>query len=197
MARHCQTKVVEASVHEGAAPRVSVSASVDKMMRCLSVAVIAAVCPLLLFTQVLAQEPDIDMMLGTRGSCDELILAGKKESCTRGGGVGYTHLRNGAALITVGTADGRAVAFVGEKDSQPQLQVYWLYRSRVGIVSRGSHHIVNVAGQCTIRMARDGTVWLQIDCDGTDENSASYRLHFCSDGRPAKVQIGSLRPQHL
>jgi hypothetical protein len=133
-------------------------------------------------------------MLATKGSCEELFLASKRENCATPGGMIYTHLRNGSVLITIGTDDGRAIAFIGEKDSQPQLEVYWLYLSRIRIGSRGSEHILDVAGQCIIHMTRDGLVWSQVDCNATDENSARYRLLFRSDGRPVQVQMGRHRP---
>ena len=155
---------------------------------------ISMVRTLISINQVWAEQPDIEIMLGSHGSCDELIIAGKKDSCTPDNSVLYTHLRNGRALITVGTADGRVVGFVGEKDSQPQPQVYWLYLSRIRIGSRGSEHLLDVAGQCIIRMTKDGLIWSRVDCDATDENSARYRLHFRSDGRPVDVLRGKHRP---
>jgi hypothetical protein len=159
------------------------------MARCLLIGLNAAVCLFFWANQIFAQQQDIDTMLGVHGWCDEFVLSDRKENCGSDG-ILYTHLRNGRVLIIVGMADGRAVEFVGEKDSQPRLEEYWLYLSRIRIGSRGSQHVLNVAGQCVIQMSKDGTVWSRVNCDATDENSARYRLLFRGDGHPVDVRIG-------
>jgi hypothetical protein len=128
----------------------------------------------LCFTSVsYAQNAQGDKVLGVKGQCEELTLAGVPSKCA-GSGLIYMHLRNGRVLFTVGIDDGRAASFIGERDSQPRPEAYYLYLSRVRIVSKGTEFSANVAGQCITLMSHDGTVWSRIDCEATDENGASY-----------------------
>lgn len=128
----------------------------------------------------------VDTIIGTHGSCDVFIIAGATTPCPPKGVI-YSHLTNGRALLSVGLPNDEILTFVGEKDSQPRLEEYWLYLSRVRIASRATEIVANVAGQCIIHMTRDGTIWSRIDCDATDERNRAYRLHFKPDGRPVEV----------
>jgi hypothetical protein len=92
-------------------------------------------------------------------------------------------LPNGHVLLTVGLKDGRVLSFVGEKDSQPNLEEYWLYLSRVRIATRSTETVANVAGVCVVHMTTDGTVWHRLDCQAEGEKSTFYTLRFRSNER--------------
>ena len=131
-----------------------------------------------------AQRPRVGMIVGLRGSCEKLVLAGRAAKCHPGSGLIYAHLPNGHVMLSFALADGRVAAFVGETDTQPQPEAYYLYLSRFRANSKGSAYVINVGGQCVIRMSLDGSVWSTINCDATDENGASYAFHFQTDGKP-------------
>jgi hypothetical protein len=87
-------------------------------------------------------------------------------------------------LLSFAGFDGRVMSFIGEKDSQPRPEIYYLYLSRVRIASNGSSFVANIAGQCIVHMSRDATIWSRVDCDATDENGDAYALRFQGDGKP-------------
>jgi predicted aspartyl protease len=131
----------------------------------------------------------VDTMAAVHGSCEIFIVAGIQTPCPPKG-VMYSHLTNGRVLLSVALPTEEILSFVGEKDSQPRLEEYWLYLSRVRIGSRATEIVAQVAGQCVVHMTRDGTAWFRLDCDATDEQNRAYRLHFEADGR----QIGVVHP---
>ncbi len=100
----------------------------------------------------------------------------------------YVQLPNGHVLFTVGLKDRRVLSFVGEKDSQPNLEEYWLYLSRVRIATRSTETVANVVGACVVHMTTDGTVWHHLDCQAEGKKSAFYSLRFRSDEQRVKVQ---------
>lgn len=128
----------------------------------------------------------IDTMAAVHGSCEIFIVAGIQTPCPPKG-VMYSHLTNGRVLLSVALPNEQILSFVGEKDSQPRPEEYWLYLSRVRIGSRATEIVAQVAGQCIVHMTRDGTAWFRLDCDATDEQDRAYRLHFEADGRPIDV----------
>jgi hypothetical protein len=137
------------------------------------------------WTSALAQVNPEYQMVGIRGTCEKVFVAGTGANCT-GTGILYSHHPNGVVLIQT-QLPGRLLAFVGEKDSQPNPREYHLYLSRARVETGGSSFVATVAGQCVIRMSEDGRIWHRVDCDATDENNRLYRLRFVSDGEPVHV----------
>jgi hypothetical protein len=123
-----------------------------------------------------------------KGECVRISLAGTPAKCSPGGGVLYSVLPNGRVLITFPLDDGRVASFVGEKDSQPRPETYYLYLSRIRIASKGSDFTANIAGLCIVSMSHNGKIWSEIGCTATDENNAAYEFKFTSDGTPVDVQ---------
>jgi hypothetical protein len=123
---------------------------------------------------------------GMKGSCGDVVLADLPVKCVSG--LLYVHTGTGNAFFTVAMEDGRQVAFVGEKDSQPCPEAYYLYLSRVRISTKGSEFVSNIAAQCVTTMTRDGSVWSKITCEATDENGSRYALNFISDGLKISVE---------
>ena len=79
-----------------------------------------------------------------KGNCERVSLADVALQCAPGSGLIYTILSNGRALFTFQLADGRTASFVGEKDSQPRPEEYYLYLSRIRIVSNGSESLSGI-----------------------------------------------------
>jgi len=135
----------------------------------------------------------VDTKAAVHGACEIFVVAGVTTPCPPKG-VMYAHLTNGRVLISVALPSEEVLSFVGEKDSQPRPEEYWLYLSRVRIGSSASDIVAQVAGQCVVHMTPDGTAWLRLDCDATDEQNRPYRLHFEADGRPIDVAHPSDSP---
>jgi hypothetical protein len=153
--------------------------------------VVASAALLLLVVPIVAhaqQSAAPTTLVGIKGECQKISLAGNPSNCAPGGGVLYSVLQNGRALITFPLDDGRMASFVGEKDSQPNPETYYLYLSRVRILSKGTEFAANIAGLCIISMSRDGRVWSEIGCQATDENNATYEFTFQSNGAAVDVQ---------
>jgi len=148
-----------------------------------SVLLLAAV-----YSGALAEPSTVTTVAGIKGQCEVVSLAGIDAKCALGSGVIYSSLSNGRVLFSFALSDGRVVSFVGEKDSQPRPEEYFLYLSRVRVASKGSGFTATIAGQCKVSMSTDGKFWSLIQCDATDENSARYALRFASDGTPVDVQ---------
>ncbi len=127
-----------------------------------------------------------DTMAAVHGSCEIFIVAGIQTPCPPKG-VMYSRLTNGRVLLSVALPNEQILSFVGERDSQPRSEEYWLYLSRVRIGSRATEIVAQVAGQCVVHMTRDGTAWFRLECDATDEQDRAYRLHFEADARPIGV----------
>lgn len=141
---------------------------------------------LMLCLPVVARAQSGGSVVGVKGSCESLVIAGQPGQCL--GGLMYVHTPNGNVFFAVGIGGNRMIAFVGEKDSQPRLEDYHLYLSRLRIVSAGSEFVTKVAGQCIVQMSRDGKSWNRIECAATDENNADYKMIFKSDGTPVLVE---------
>lgn len=107
------------------------------------------------------------------GSCRTVIIAGKLDRCTNIAQVKYSLLDNGRAMLAFVVGGGRVIAFVSEKDAQPQPQTYYMYLSRVRIARLGSDFAANVGGQCLITISPDKTVWSTISCKAIDEDGAA------------------------
>lgn len=151
-------------------------------MFCLAATLIGAVS---MSGPVLAQ--DVDTLVTIKGSCVSVDVPNTNAMCAAIPGVLFTHLRNGRALITFALDNGHAGSFIGEKDSQPKPELYYLYLSRFRIATGGSDFVTKIGGQCVIHMSRDGSDWSQIDCDARDENDAPFVLHFVSNNSPVTV----------
>ena len=130
---------------------------------------------------------DVDTLVTIKGSCVSVDVPNTNATCAAITGVLFTHLRNGRALITFALGNGHAGSFIGEKDSQPKPELYYLYLSRFRIATGGSDFVTKVGGQCIIHMSRDGSDWSRIDCDARDENDAPFGLQFASNGSPVTV----------
>lgn len=126
-------------------------------------------------------------VLGIKGKCESVLLAGIESKCARGSGVVFMVLPNGRAIFSFALEDGRVASFVGEKDSQPRPEDYHLYLSRFRITAKGSEFVANIAGECVVSMSQDGKIWWRIDCNGTDAKNATYKLNFKSDGTPVNT----------
>ena len=159
------------------------------MGRALAGLFAGAITATLTFGHCHAQGPGSDAVVGTKGECEEITLASLASECFRPNSVMYMHFRNGRTLFNVPLSDSRVIAFVGEKDSQPRLEEYHLYLSRIRIASKGTEFIANVAGECIAQISRDGRVWHRIDCHSTDENGKSYALRFKGDGVVASAGL--------
>ncbi len=127
------------------------------------------------------------LIIGIHGHCENVTVAGKSAACAVKSGQLYMHFKNGNALFANQLADGRTLSFVGEKDAQPQLEVYHLYLSRVRVLTKGTQLVSSVAGECVAHMSRDGYLWSFTQCTATDENGATYSLLFQSDGSRVTV----------
>jgi hypothetical protein len=148
----------------------------------------ASIMPLLIAGVAHSQQVDPTTIVSVKGQCEAISLAGVAAQCPPGGGVVYSVLGNGRVLLTFAIGDGRTASFVGEKDSQPRPETYYLYLSRIRIASSGSDFTSKIAGQCIVNMSRDGRIWSTIECNATDENSAVYAFRFRSDGSPVDAQ---------
>ena len=133
-----------------------------------------------------AQREGISTTVGIGGSCQQITLAGKDETCAGHGAMNMI-FPNGHVLFVVELIPDKAISFIGEKDSQPRPGVYTLYLSRVRIMTKGSSQVINVAGQCVVHMSDDGKFWHTLDCDAADEHDAHYSLKFKSDDKPVAV----------
>jgi hypothetical protein len=147
------------------------------------------------FAPASAQQGVPTTIVGVKGTCENISLAGTPARCAPGAGVIYSVLPNGRVLITFPLADGRVASFVGEKDSQPRPEQYFLYLSRIRIVSNGTEFAAKLAGQCVVDMSRDGKIWLLVNCTATDENSEAYSFQFRGDGTPVDVKHPGASPQ--
>jgi hypothetical protein len=120
------------------------------------------------------------------GVCEQVLVAGQPNTCVfkpgeRKSGVIYMQFPNGHVVFTVGLKDGRLLTFVGERDSQPNPEKYWLYLSRVRFGTKGTETVATVGGLCIVSMTIDGAVWHRVDCRGEGENGSIFQLNFKSD----------------
>jgi hypothetical protein len=124
------------------------------------------------------------------GICQNVLVAGQRTTCSSTGVI-YMQLPNGRVLFTVGLADRSVMSFVGEKDSQPNPEQYWLYLSRVRISSRSTDIVAKVAGTCVVKMTTDGTLWHSINCKAEGEGTSVYQLDFI--GNQKKVAVSQVK----
>jgi hypothetical protein len=127
------------------------------------------------------------------GICEQVLVAGHPSACVfkpgeRQSGVIYMQFPNGHVMFSVGLKDGRLLSFVGEKDSQPNPEKYWLYLSRVRFGTKGTETVATVGGLCVVTMTPDGMIWHRVDCRGEGENHMIFELSFQSNEQRITVQ---------
>lgn len=140
-----------------------------------SLAIIAG--SVMLAGQTRAQTDNGDQVMGQNGNCKEVRVAGQPAACS-GKGIMYMRLANGTGIYLAPLSEGRTIAFIGEKDAQPDLRRYHLYLSRIRIETRGSSQVVQVAGQCIASMPAHQPVIKRLECAAEDENRKPYKLSF-------------------
>jgi hypothetical protein len=129
-------------------------------------------------------------VVGVDGTCTRVLVAGEPQACAAGAqshksGVMFI-TQNGTSMVMVGLKDGRVMTFIGGKDSQPSPEEYWLYLSRMRIVSRGTETIAAVAGVCIVKMTTDGKIWHNVNCTAKGEHGTEYAVDFVSNGHPVQ-----------
>ncbi len=90
----------------------------------------------------------------------------------------YMHLADGPVIYLAPLSGNRTIAFIGNKDSQPDRRRYHLYLSRVRIETRGSSKFVQVAGECVATMPPTRPSITRLDCSAEDEDGKLYVLRF-------------------
>lgn len=138
---------------------------------------VIAVGSIMLAGQTRAQSESGGQVMGQDGNCKEVRVASQPATCS-GKGIMYMHLANGTGMYLAPLSRGRTIAFIGEKDAQPDLRRYHLYLSRIRVETRGSSQVVQVAGQCIASMPAHQPVITRLECTAEDENRKSYRLSF-------------------
>lgn len=124
-----------------------------------------------------AQTETRDQVMSQKGVCREIRVANQSATCS-GKGIVYTRLTNGIGMYLAPLSGGRTIAFIGEKDAQPDLHRYHLYLSRIRIETRGSSQVVQVAGQCIASMLPHQMIIKKLECIAEDENRKAYLLNF-------------------
>lgn len=133
-----------------------------------------------------AQSPGSTMTI-ISGRCQSAMVNGRAVRCGDNPKVVFSNLPNGISMLNVALADGRVLAFVGDRDRQPRPEEYWLYLTRVRMGTAGQSLATDVAGTCKMLLTTDGSVVHSIKCEASDLSGSKLGLDFRGDGRPVDV----------
>lgn len=133
-----------------------------------------------------AQSPGSTTMI-IPGRCQSATVNGRAVRCGANPRVVYMNLPNGITMLNVALADGRVLAFVGDRDRQPRPEEYWLYLTRVRMGTSGQSLATDVAGTCKMLTTTDGSVVHSVKCEASDLSGSKLGLDFRGDGRPVDL----------
>jgi hypothetical protein len=123
------------------------------------------------------------------GACQRVELFSKPAQCALGSPAIYMALPNGIVMFQFSLDDQSAVAFAGDRDSQPEPEEYTLYVKRVRISrSVQGGPATDVDGTCKMTVSTGGSMVHQIICSAADQRGGRFLLEFRSDGQPVKIE---------
>ena len=92
----------------------------------------------------------------------------------------YMLLKSGVSIFLAPLSEGRTIAFIGDRDAQPNLNRYHLYLRRIRVETRGSSYVTQAAGECVAEVPSRLFDVKKLNCEAEDENGQRYSLKFAA-----------------